>query len=396
MSNRIQSLDSLRGIAAFVVIIFHVLLSFSLFYKADKNFEYGNVIAKIFNETPLHMIWGGNEAVLLFFVLSGFVLAIPFQIGKQGSYKNFIIKRFVRIYIPYIAVMTLSVVLMVSLYEYKDATGLSEAYENRWNHDVTWRAILAYIFMINYDTANVNGVVWTLYHEMRVSLIFPLLMVPLLKLKPIKALMVLSAGVIFSLIITISPFLLLGRSDLTLIIRDFGFTAYYSVFFILGAFISTYRRVIVEWTSAQSEKFRLLMFVVSIFLINGKWVVNIIPIKSTLLLYSPLSGIGIGILFIVVLSSPLANRLLTVKPLLFLGKISYSLYLTHVLVIMLTTIAFEQIGHVMWAFILSPIASIPVAYLAFRAFELPSMQLASRYSRKVKERKNALEISKVL
>lgn len=380
---RIHSLDSLRGIAAFIVIIFHIFLSFTLFYNADRGFEYKYIFVKIFNETPLHTIWGGNEAVLLFFVLSGFVLAIPFQRGKIGSYKSFITKRFFRIYIPYIAVMSISVILMMTFYGYKDATGLSLAYENRWNHDVSLGAILAYIFMINYDTANVNGVVWTLYHEMRISFIFPVIMLILLKFKPMKAIAILSTGAIFFTGVFFAPFVLFGRNEITTIIRDFGFTAYYTLFFILGALLSVYRELIIRWASSLTSKLRFLMFFSSIMLINGKWIVNIIPIKNSLFFYSPLAGIGIAILFIVVLSSPLAERILTVKPLLFLGKISYSLYLTHVLIIMLMTIAFDQINLIMLGFVLSPLISIPVAYVTYIAFELPAIKLGRYFGEKV-------------
>lgn len=71
---RIESLDSLRGIAAFVVIIFHCLLSFHIFYDANYNFEFDNWLVELFTVTPLHTLWAGKEAVLLFFVSSGFVL----------------------------------------------------------------------------------------------------------------------------------------------------------------------------------------------------------------------------------------------------------------------------------------------------------------------------------
>ena len=380
---RIHSLDSLRGIAAFVVIIFHIFLSFNIFYNADRGFEYDNVLIKLFNETPLHTIWGGNEAVLLFFVLSGFVLAIPFQNNRISSYNSFITKRFFRIYIPYIAVMAISVILMMMLYEFKDATGLSPAYDNRWNHDVTLGSILAYIFMINYDTANVNGVVWTLYHEMRISFVFPLIMLVLLRFKPVRALSTLGAGLIIFTGVFVSPFVLFGRNEATLIIRDFGFTAYYTMFFVLGAFLSVYRKPIINWATNLSGISRFAMFLLSALLINGKWIVNIIPIKSSLLLYSPLAGVGIGVLFIVVLSSPLAEKMLTVKPLLFLGKISYSLYLVHVLVIMTMTIAFDQVGLRMWGFILSPLISIPIAYVAYKAFEEPAIKIGRHFGEKV-------------
>ena len=384
-NERIHSLDSLRGIAAFVVIIFHIMLSFNIFYNADRNFEYENNFVKIINESPLHLFWGGNEAVLLFFVLSGFVLAIPFQLGKAGSYSVFITKRFFRIYLPYIAVMAISVVLTMIFFEYKDASGMSPAYDNRWNHAVTWQAIIAYIFMINYDTGNVNGVVWTLYHEMRFSIVMPLIMLILMKYKPLKSLLILGISVISFMVFAVAPYVLFGSNIYTILIRDFGFTAYYTLFFISGAFLSVYRKPIINWIAKLSTVSKLGLFILSMILISCKWLINIIPIKSSLLIYSPVAGIGILLLFVLVLASPKAEQILTVRPLLFLGKISYSLYLVHMLVIMLLTIAFDQIGLRIWGFALSPFISIPVAYLAYKAFELPAIKLGRYYGNKVQE-----------
>ena len=77
-SNRIHSLDSLRGIAALIVLFHHCLLMTPLFYAAHYNEPYDNGWVSLFTNTILHTFWAGSEAVLLFFILSGFVLAIPF------------------------------------------------------------------------------------------------------------------------------------------------------------------------------------------------------------------------------------------------------------------------------------------------------------------------------
>jgi peptidoglycan/LPS O-acetylase OafA/YrhL len=116
-TGRIDSLDSVRGMAAMSVVIFHVLISFNMFYKAI-HFKFDNVIVKWLTMTPLHTLWSGYEAVLLFFVLSGFLLALPFVDERPPRYVEYAIKRFCRIYIPYLFAMLMSCAFMVifSLY----------------------------------------------------------------------------------------------------------------------------------------------------------------------------------------------------------------------------------------------------------------------------------------
>ena len=51
----------------------------------------------------------GAEAVILFFVLSGFVLSLPAVDGRPQSYFTFVTRRIFRIYVPYLAALAVSV-----------------------------------------------------------------------------------------------------------------------------------------------------------------------------------------------------------------------------------------------------------------------------------------------
>lgn len=89
MKHRLQFLDSARGMAAMVVLIFHAVLAFGLQEADLKN------LAFIF-EKYLDL---GKIAVIVFFVISGFV--IPYSIrgnDKVQSVKAFIISRFFRLF----------------------------------------------------------------------------------------------------------------------------------------------------------------------------------------------------------------------------------------------------------------------------------------------------------
>ena len=76
-----ESLDGLRGAAALAVVIHH-----------SANVYLGTETRKLGILTPiLHALARlGHPAVLLFFVLSGFVLYVSFLRGHDRSYRSFL------------------------------------------------------------------------------------------------------------------------------------------------------------------------------------------------------------------------------------------------------------------------------------------------------------------
>lgn len=85
---KITKLEAIRGLAAVYVVVHHT-------------FSDGLRI-KGFNLTPL--ISFGQEAVILFFLLSGFVIQYAYLRSKDKSFKTYFFKRFLRIYIPLLCV----------------------------------------------------------------------------------------------------------------------------------------------------------------------------------------------------------------------------------------------------------------------------------------------------
>ena len=70
-SHRYPQLDSLRGLAALTVVFEHCLrIDPWLLQGISPWLEWAA------QSTPLHILWAGGNAVLLFFVLSGLVLTL--------------------------------------------------------------------------------------------------------------------------------------------------------------------------------------------------------------------------------------------------------------------------------------------------------------------------------
>lgn len=384
MSKRIEYLDSMRGLTSLTVVSFHALVSFEIFYEANYNQNYTNLFMRFITESPLKLTWGG-VAVFLFFVLSGYVLTNMFSKPDRRSYSDFIGRRFIRIYVPYIIIMAISVVLVSIFHQYKNAEGMSLLFERRWDHMPSLKAIIAYILMVHIDTTNVNGVVWTLYHEMRISIMFPVIAFIVLKLdfkKSIFAAILFSFG-IMGLIYWLSSFMTIGDS----LIRTFGDTFFYSFFFFIGGYLCRYKDQIVTFFKRKDKAFVFVTFLASLLLIANWWMYNFIDI-SNYRVNNIIAGIGMLLLFMSVIASPLAQKMLGVKFLKWTGKISYSTYLTHMPVIMLTTTLLSpKIG--MWqSMICAVLLVLPVANIFHKVVEVPSMRWSNNYSNYIAKRKN--------
>ena len=100
---KLSSLEGLRGIASFIVVIDHYILAFfpAMFFPLKYAFHYP--IEKVIASTPLSILYNGDLAVVIFFVLSGFVLSFKFfqKPDKEIAISSFI-KRYPRLTIPVI------------------------------------------------------------------------------------------------------------------------------------------------------------------------------------------------------------------------------------------------------------------------------------------------------
>lgn len=160
---RIRSLDSLRGIAAFAVMLSHCMLTPVIG---------GSHADAIGNAARL----AGKDAVLIFFVLSGFVLFLTFEPVDRLDYGPYIVKRFTRIYPPFLFAVLLSAGLYL-LVEPAPIPSLSGWFNNEnWSAPVDVRAVAGHLAMTDRPQWQwLDNVMWSLVHEIRISIVFPLL-----------------------------------------------------------------------------------------------------------------------------------------------------------------------------------------------------------------------------
>lgn len=95
-SGKLEKLEALRGMVAFYVLLGHTFSGQFRFGNHDLSF----------------LLNFGQEAVILFFVLSGFVIQYSFQKSADKSFKLYFFKRFLRIYIPLLLVFVVNYLLV--------------------------------------------------------------------------------------------------------------------------------------------------------------------------------------------------------------------------------------------------------------------------------------------
>jgi peptidoglycan/LPS O-acetylase OafA/YrhL len=115
----------------------------------------------------------GTECVILFFIMSGFVLALPYRSGRNLSYPRFLLRRIFRIYLPYLASLVLAV---TGAWYFHGRIHLDEWFDQTWSEPVSWRLVWQHVlFLGRYNADQFNSVFWSLVVELRISLIFPFL-----------------------------------------------------------------------------------------------------------------------------------------------------------------------------------------------------------------------------
>ena len=92
---RLDKLEAMRGFAALYVVFFHAL--------PQKFYLWGLDVGVFFRFGP--------ESVILFFILSGFVIKYTFEKSRDKSFKHYFIRRFIRLYIPLFVIFILGYVI---------------------------------------------------------------------------------------------------------------------------------------------------------------------------------------------------------------------------------------------------------------------------------------------
>ncbi|KAA2212735.1 acyltransferase family protein [Teichococcus oryzae] len=175
-SPRLVELDSLRGIAAMIVVLHHAYLSI----LGAPSWLHWLVM-----ETPLRPVGTGRQAVIFFFVLSGYVLtlALQRQEAKQRGgaltlpgWAQYALQRAVRLGLPVLAAVLVSAALQWAFWRGPLPEGTPHILGGAgWRVMWSWSDLLSQVLLLRSgDGFQLNPVLWSLVHEWRIALLLPL------------------------------------------------------------------------------------------------------------------------------------------------------------------------------------------------------------------------------
>ncbi len=373
---RVKQLDSVRGLAALSVVFYHFLLVFPLIY----NNTFGQSafwLLNLFKYSPLRAVAAGYQAVLLFFLLSGFVLSLPFYEGRAGNYPAFIVKRICRLYLPYLGAVAAAVTLDW-LCSRHGITTLSSWLNRTWKETPSPDLIFRHVLLVDsFNSNEYDPVLWSLVQEMRLSLIFPLLMFCVNRYPWKFTLGVgIGVGVIGGFLFNLYPSY---TNDIFLSLECVGL-------FTLGALLAKHRLALAQAYHRLPHWAHYALFAGAILCYTLPWWLYGIPLLQVFgILGDIVVALGASTLMILALASPRLSTLLLHRPLTFLGKISFSLYLYHVIILlMLVNLLYGLVN--LWLILLLAFAlTLAVATTAYYSIEAPAMALGRYFFAKILE-----------
>ena len=357
-SKYLPSIDSLRALAVLAVIIYHV----------DVNY-----------------LPGGFLGVDLFFVLSGYLISslIIKEYKKTGSVNlyNFYIRRARRLLPAVYFMITIGLVVMVLFNEvllrksHLDAI-FGYIYSSNW-----WYIFHKLDYFDSFGAQSPFKHLWSLAIEEQFYMIFPLLFLLVNRKKKSKDgtyklnknfLYVVLGLIIVSLIAHI---LLFDINNISRIYFGTDTRAFSLLVGVVGAILYPMERLHAKVTLQQN----MVYSVVSLVSIATLITVMIYTSEYNTWLYRG-GFLLVAILGLIVIISSgkqhtLMSRLLSFKPVVFIGKISYSLYLWHFPVLVLTT-PVSEIGNPNIIFvILRVILTFALATVSYVFVETPIRKL---------------------
>ena len=355
---RFDELDSLRGVAATMVVLNHFFLATN---STGRREDLLRILVDPFQNGP--------AAVALFFLLSGFVLSLPTWRSKSQSYSVFIVRRICRIYVPYLFGLALSV-LGASIFASHTVPGLSPWFYGTWTGPINWTLVWQHVLFIgpSYNAREFNTAFWTLIIEMRVSIILPFFLLLLRRLSFGGMWLVYAITLIIGFVT--EPRFVSGLSAFQIL----GWTS----LFIAGAIVA--RAVLLQPGHVSRIFSRRPVALLSLvtFLFAGYLRPSL---HLSEFLTRGLSAAGGLAMICVALYNRDLRSFLNTRALQFMGRVSYSLYLLHATVLYVMFHWFYSLLPKTAIFVLYISASFLVAAISYKLIERPSMELGRRLTK---------------
>jgi peptidoglycan/LPS O-acetylase OafA/YrhL len=358
---RYRQLDSLRGLGAISVFIAHYIsLKTSL------------PLFRVVQPSPLGILFNGTAALMLFFVLSGFVLSLPFINGEKPlKLTAFYVKRIFRIYPAYIFAIVFAVLLKQFVFDKNGLNPYADWLKNFWNWDWNINSageLLKTLLMIGPDF-KINFIdppIWSLVIEMKMSIILPFFIV------------IVSRN---SLVLNIALLFVMGW-------LTYEYNAWAVSVFYLGILMAKYKDPILSMIKLWHISTVIAAVIVSVFLYNNNYeffhFIRQQSLKSRYILSDYLSALGSCTIMTVILARKRISLFFERRIFTFFGDISYSFYLIHLplLLTLGSLISNRFMFSPVYIFLSAFILAVLLSYLMFIFIEKPFQKFAVGLIRK--------------
>lgn len=344
------------------VVLHHIFFMFPPMATATTTYE-GSPIIRLLKYSPLHIIWAGHEAVILFFVLSGFVLFLPYSRRTALSPRAFVLRRALRIYPPTIAcIIALVVCSQLGMYPLRHITGPD---------------VINSMLLIGRRGDVLYPPLWSLIHEARISLVFPMLAAAVMRQR-------LTLVIAVMLGISLTVFAIMRAFPIPLVSDDDSVvqTMLYLPSFVTGMLLAKYRTVVTERYTSLTNTSKAILLLVSTLLYTAPYTPLAEISKMRGLVFTYASTVGSAFFIVISLSSGWVRSALLLHPLRNVGRVSFSLYLFHSIVVGVLFFLLEGVVPHMLIAVGAFVVAMATAFLMFTICEAPSIRLAKRLGRR--------------
>lgn len=309
-------------------------------------------------QTPVGLAFAGTQAVIIFFALSGFVLTLP-ALNPGFDWVAYATRRFVRIWVPAAASIVLATVLVLTTSQVT-IDGTSGWLQLASTPQVNWPDVFSAFDLIGGST-RINNPLWTMHWELLFSISLAIFLVIGIRLGQwgllagtigLTLLASIGGGINNGPMLFLPPFvggliLAISYGEKKTVARGFVSEL---LLFSLGV---TLMGLLVFTRGLYGYS----QFSAGAGWLQGLWVPGSMLIVRAAILFNPL------------------RSFLTIKPILWLGRISFSLYLVHVPVLVGVQHIFGH-GTSLWGVVIALPLCIVVAAVFSRFIEEPTIRLA--------------------
>ena len=365
---RVEYLDSLRGLAALFVLFSHTLAAFAW---PDAYFD-------CLRWPFISILTEGKEAVAMFFVLSGYVLSKPYIQNGPPPHRplflpTFYLRRFIRIWVPWFAIFVVSMGARKFLFFHPPTVPPVSKWLNQfWQSPMTVGDFFSQCGFLLHDVSRqLLNQDWSLGVELKGSVLIPLFLY---------------------LAIGKRVLALAGLASLFLVLVV---TGPYYISFIVGVLLAQHGDVFVTLLRHSSRVVKSGVLLLGLLLYQG---------FSLIVAYTGepaahkagwvISSLGCAGVLISAFGSASLQRFLNHRSLVFLGRISYSVYLLQFIIILCVLpplinlcnqTGIHQLGLFTLTFLVSVLLTVSSAAVTYRFIEVPAINLGHWLTKKIQQ-----------